>query len=43
MKGGHHHLAFLKTPRTQGTHEDAHSTHTTKFIFKNSNNKGIKL
>ena len=38
-KGGHHHLAFLKTPRTQGTHEDAHSTHK-KVCFKNSNNKG---
>ena len=34
-KGGHHHLAFLKTPRTQGTDKDAHSTHTyTKFCSK---------
>ena len=40
-KGGHHHLAFLKTPRTQGTDKDAHSTHTQIF-FKNSS-KNIKI
>ena len=39
-KGGQHQLALLKTPRTQGTHEDAHSSHTKIFVFKNSNNKG---
>ena len=38
-KRRYHHLAFLKTPCTQVTHEDAHTTHTQKFIFKNSNSK----
>ena len=37
-KGGYHHLAFLKTPRTQGTDKDAHSTHTKFFVQNSSKN-----